>query len=141
MKVLVTGAAGFIGAAVCQRLIKEGACVVGLDSLNNYYDVKLKEYRLRPLLEMDGFIFKKMDVSDRESIELLFRRERFHRVIHLAAQAGVRHSLNAPFDYVDSNLVGMMTILEGCRNNQVDHLVYASSSSVYGMNRKVPFSE
>ncbi|GGB53111.1 NAD-dependent epimerase [Oceanisphaera marina] len=141
MKYLVTGAAGFIGMHTSKRLLDMGYEVVGLDNLNDYYDPALKEYRLEQLLPYPNFRFVKQDLADRKSIAELFKKERFQRVIHLAAQAGVRYSLEAPFDYVDSNLVGMMTILEGCRHNEVEHLVYASSSSVYGMNAKIPFSE
>ncbi|TCK07122.1 NAD-dependent epimerase [Marinobacterium mangrovicola] len=141
MKYLVTGAAGFIGSYTAKRLLEAGHEVVGLDNLNSYYEPELKEHRLNWLTPFDKFRFVKVDLADREGIARLFRDEQFERVIHLAAQAGVRHSLEAPFDYVDSNLVGMMTILEGCRHNQVEHLVYASSSSVYGTNEKVPFSE
>ncbi|MDO6693223.1 NAD-dependent epimerase [Aliiglaciecola sp. 3_MG-2023] len=140
MKFLVTGAAGFIGMHTCIRLLKEGHEIVGLDNLNAYYSVALKEYRLKQLESFKLFRFIKMDISDRHAISDLFEREKFQRVIHLAAQAGVRYSIEAPFDYVDSNLTGMMTILEGCRNNDIEHLIYASSSSVYGMNPKVPFS-
>ena len=140
MKILVTGAAGFIGMHTALKLLNEGHEIVGLDNLNSYYDVRLKHYRLDQLLPYPNFRFVKMDLADREGIADLFKKEQFQRVIHLAAQAGVRHSINAPFDYVDSNLVGMMTILEGCRHNKVEHLVYASSSSVYGMNTKIPFS-
>ncbi|WP_342806466.1 NAD-dependent epimerase [Alteromonas sp. M12] len=140
MKFLVTGAAGFIGMHTCLRLLKEGHEIVGVDNLNAYYSVTLKEYRLKQLEPFESFRFIKMDISDRHAISDLFKREQFHRVIHLAAQAGVRYSIEAPFDYVDSNLIGMMTILEGCRHNNVEHLIYASSSSVYGMNPKVPFS-
>ena len=141
MKYLVTGAAGFVGMYVAERLLQQGHDVVGLDNLNNYYDPTLKEYRLAQLLPYANFRFVKKDLADREGIAELFATEKFQRVIHLAAQAGVRYSLLAPFEYVDSNLVGMMTILEGCRHNDVEHLVYASSSSVYGMSDKVPFSE
>ncbi|TBR41251.1 NAD-dependent epimerase [Marinomonas agarivorans] len=141
MKFLVTGAAGFIGMYVCKRLLEQGHYVVGLDNLNTYYLPKLKQHRLDQLFPYDNFTFIKKDLADRDAIAALFKEEQFQRVIHLAAQAGVRYSLEAPFDYVDSNLVGMMTILEGCRHNKVEHLVYASSSSVYGMNTKVPFSE
>jgi len=140
MTILVTGAAGFIGMHTSLRLLKQGHEVVGLDNLNAYYDVRLKDYRLQQLQPFANFRFVKMDLADREGMATLFREEQFERVIHLAAQAGVRYSIEAPFDYVDSNLVGMMTILEGCRRNKVEHLVYASSSSVYGMNPKIPFS-
>ena len=141
MKFLVTGVAGFIGMHTCKRLLDAGHDVVGLDNLNTYYTPKLKQHRLEQLLPFSHFRFIKMDLADREGIAQLFAEEQFQRVIHLAAQAGVRYSIEAPFDYVDSNLVGMMTILEGCRQNKVEHLVYASSSSVYGMNAKIPFSE
>lgn len=141
MKFLITGAAGFIGMHTAIRLLKDGHNVVGLDNLNSYYDPALKQYRLKQLEPYPNFRFVKMDLADRESIATLFKSEQFERVIHLAAQAGVRYSIEAPFEYVDSNLVGMMTILEGCRQNKVQHLVYASSSSVYGMNKQIPFSE
>lgn len=141
MKYLVTGAAGFIGMHTAKRLLEIGHEVIGLDNLNSYYDPKLKYYRLRQLTSYSGFRFVKLDLADRDGIAKLFKEEKFERVIHLAAQAGVRYSIEAPFEYIDSNLVGMATILEGCRNNKVQHLVYASSSSVYGMNEKVPFSE
>lgn len=141
MKFLVTGAAGFIGMHTSLRLLREGHEVIGLDNLNSYYDPALKVYRLSQLEGEPGFRFVKMDLADRTGVAELFKAEQFDRVIHLAAQAGVRYSLEAPFEYVDSNLVGMMTILEGCRHSQVGHLVYASSSSVYGMNTKIPFSE
>lgn len=140
MKVLVTGAAGFIGMYTAKRLLEAGHEVVGLDNLNAYYDVRLKHWRLEQIKPFENFRFVKMDLADRDSVATLFKDEQFDKVIHLAAQAGVRYSLEAPFDYVDSNLVGMMTILEGCRHNKVEHLVYASSSSVYGMNPKIPFS-
>lgn len=141
MKYLVTGAAGFIGMHTSKRLLEEGHQVIGLDNLNSYYDPALKQYRLDQLMPYDNFRFVKMDLADRDGMAELFVKEQFQRVIHLAAQAGVRYSLEAPFDYVDSNLVGMMAILEGCRHNKIEHLVYASSSSVYGMNTKIPFSE
>jgi len=141
MKLLVTGAAGFIGMYVAKRLLEQGHEVVGLDNLNDYYEPALKDWRLAQLTPFENFRFVKMDLADRAGIADLFAKEQFQRVIHLAAQAGVRYSIENPFAYVDSNLVGMMTILEGCRHNQVQHLVYASSSSVYGMNDKVPFSE
>lgn len=137
---LVTGAAGFIGFFVAQRLCAQGHQVVGLDNLNDYYDVGLKEARLAVLQREPGFRFVRLDLSDRQGIADLFAREKFNRVIHLAAQAGVRYSLDNPLTYVDSNLLGHMTILEGCRHHQVEHLVYASSSSVYGMNKKMPFA-
>lgn len=140
MKILVTGAAGFIGMYTAKRLLEDGHEIVGLDNLNEYYDVRLKHWRLDQIKDYPNFRFVKMDLADREGIATLFKEEQFQRVIHLAAQAGVRYSIEAPFDYVDSNLVGMMTILEGCRHNKVEHLVYASSSSVYGMNPKIPFS-
>lgn len=141
MKYLVTGAAGFIGFYVAERLLLEGHEVVGLDNMNGYYDTGLKDYRLARLLPYKNFRFIRMDLADRNGIADLFAAEKFTRVVHLAAQAGVRYSLQAPFEYIDSNLIGMMAILEGCRHNEIEHLVYASSSSVYGMNEKVPFSE
>ena len=141
MTILVTGAAGFIGYHVAQRLLERGDTVVGLDNLNDYYDVSLKEARLARLQEQPGFRFAKLDLADREGMAALFAAERPQRVVHLAAQAGVRYSLQNPHAYVDSNLVGFMNILEGCRHNGVEHLVYASSSSVYGGNTRLPFSE
>jgi UDP-glucuronate 4-epimerase len=141
MKILLTGAAGFIGMTTALRLLARGDEVVGLDNLNDYYDVRLKHDRLARLQPQAGFRFVKMDVADREGMAALFAAERFDRVIHLAAQAGVRYSLQNPHAYVDSNLVGFMNVLEGCRHNSVQHLVYASSSSVYGGNTKMPFSE
>jgi UDP-glucuronate 4-epimerase len=140
MKILVTGAAGFIGSAVSRVLLDRGDTVVGLDDLNNYYDVRLKEARLARLQDDAGFQFVKMDVADRPGMTALFAEQGFDRVVHLAAQAGVRYSLENPHAYVDSNLVGFMNILEGCRHHQVGHLVYASSSSVYGANKAMPFS-
>lgn len=141
MKILVTGAAGFIGMYTAKRLLEMGHNVVGLDNLNSYYNPALKDYRLAQLTPYPNFRFVKLDLADRDGMANLFKTEQFERVIHLAAQAGVRYSIEAPFDYIDSNLVGMTTILEGCRHNNVQHLVYASSSSVYGMNDKIPFSE
>lgn len=140
MKYLITGAAGFIGNFVAERLCELGHQVVGLDNLNDYYDPKLKYARLERLKAFDNFIFIKLDLADREEMSLLFANEKFDRVIHLAAQAGVRYSIENPFAYIDSNIVGMMSILEGCRHNNVKHLIYASSSSVYGANKKIPFS-
>lgn len=140
MKYLVTGAAGFIGFHVVQRLCEQGHKVIGIDNLNDYYDVNLKLARLDGLKKYDLFTFIKIDLADREGMAQLFFQEKFERVIHLAAQAGVRYSIDNPMAYADSNLVGHLTILEGCRHNNVQHLVYASSSSVYGLNSKVPFS-
>ncbi len=141
MKILVTGAAGFIGMHTSQVLLARGDEVVGIDNLNDYYDPTLKEARLARLAPHAGFRFVKLDVADRPGMEQLFAAEKFDRVIHLAAQAGVRYSLQNPHSYVDSNVVGFMNILEGCRHNAVEHLVYASSSSVYGGNTLMPFSE
>ena len=141
MKILITGAAGFIGMHTSQVLLARGDEVVGLDNLNDYYDPRLKEDRLARLTEHKAFRFVKLDVADRPGIERLFAEEKFDKVIHLAAQAGVRYSLQNPHAYVESNLVGFMNILEGCRHNGVQHLVYASSSSVYGGNTLMPFSE
>jgi UDP-glucuronate 4-epimerase len=139
-KILVTGAAGFIGFHLSQLLMKRGERMVGLDNLNAYYDVTLKESRLA-LLEKDShFCFVRADLADRQALEDLFRAEKPEIVVHLAAQAGVRYSLENPHAYVDSNLVGFMNILEGCRHHQVRHLVFASSSSVYGANTRMPFS-
>jgi UDP-glucuronate 4-epimerase len=139
--ILVTGAAGFIGFYVCQRLLERGEIVVGIDNLNDYYDVNLKYGRLAQLEPHENFRFHKLDLADRAGMEALFTQYQFHRVVHLAAQAGVRYSLENPHAYVDSNLVGFLHILEGCRHASVQHLVYASSSSVYGANRQMPFSE
>ncbi|MFZ5511169.1 MAG: SDR family NAD(P)-dependent oxidoreductase, partial [Pseudomonadota bacterium] len=141
MKILVTGAAGFIGMHTSLRLLARGDEVVGLDNLNDYYDVSLKEARLAQLTSHSNFRFVKLDVADRAGMERLFAEEGFERVIHLAAQAGVRYSLKDPHAYIDSNIVGFMNILEGCRHGKVQHLVYASSSSVYGGNTRMPFSE
>ena len=141
MKILVTGAAGFIGMTTSLRLLARGDEVVGLDNLNDYYEVSLKENRLARLTPHANFRFVKLDVADRAGMEALFAAEKFDRVIHLAAQAGVRYSLQNPHAYVDSNVVGFTNILEGCRHNRVQHLVYASSSSVYGGNTRMPFSE
>jgi UDP-glucuronate 4-epimerase len=140
MKILVTGAAGFIGFHTCEMLLGRGDEVIGLDNLNDYYDVRLKEARLARLSGRPGFRFHQLDLSDRAGMEALFAQEKPQRVIHLAAQAGVRYSIQNPHAYVDSNLVGFINILEGCRHHGVEHLVYASSSSVYGANTTMPFS-
>ena len=139
MKFLVTGAAGFIGSQVSQRLLDMGHQVVGIDNLNSYYDITLKQARLDAISNKE-FSFYEYDLSDNENIAKLFSNEKFDRVIHLAAQAGVRYSLENPHAYAQANLIGHLNILEGCRHNQVGHLLYASSSSVYGLNRKMPFS-
>jgi UDP-glucuronate 4-epimerase len=141
MKILVTGAAGFIGMHVSQLLLARGDTVVGLDNLNDYYSPQLKRDRLARLTPAEGFHFVHQDVADRDRVAGLFAEHKFDRVVHLAAQAGVRYSLQNPHAYVDSNVVGFMNILEACRHHQVGHLVYASSSSVYGGNTKMPFSE
>jgi UDP-glucuronate 4-epimerase len=141
LKVLVTGAAGFIGNHVALRLLSRGDEVVGVDNMNSYYDVGLKEARLRRIEPGLPFRHVRMDVADRSGIADLFASEKPQRVVHLAAQAGVRYSLVNPHAYVDSNLVGFMNILEGCRHAAVEHLVYASSSSVYGGNTRLPFTE
>ncbi len=140
MKILVTGAAGFIGSALTIRLLERGDEVVGIDNLNEYYDVNLKLARLERLRDYKRFKFIKLEISDRVGVEELFVREKFQRVMHLAAQAGVRYSLTNPHAYIDSNIIGFMNILEGCRHNAVEHLAYASSSSVYGANTNMPFS-
>ena len=140
MKVLVTGAAGFIGYHLSQRLLGDGHAVVGIDNLNDYYDVSLKQARLALLQVLPKFEFQQLDLSDRAGMEALFAAHSFDVAINLAAQAGVRYSLENPAAYIDSNLVGFANVLEGCRHGQVGHLVYASSSSVYGGNTKTPFS-
>lgn len=137
---LVTGSAGFIGFYVCKRLLEQGHHVVGLDNLNDYYDVQLKRDRLTLLTHHNNFCFVEMDLADRAGVAALFEEHKFQRVIHLGAQAGVRYSLDNPMVYADSNLIGTLTVLEGCRHHGVEHLVYASSSSVYGLNSKMPFS-
>lgn len=139
MKYLVTGAAGFIGSATVEKLNAAGHYVVGIDNINDYYDVSLKHARLERITHPQ-FRFIEMDIADRPAVEKLFSDEQFDRVIHLAAQAGVRYSIENPHAYADSNLIGHLNILEGCRHNKVKHLVYASSSSVYGLNTKTPFA-
>lgn len=143
MKVLVTGAAGFIGFHVSQYLLNRGDTVVGLDNLNDYYDVRLKKDRLKQLAankSADDFTLHQLELSDRQGVEALFAEQKFDKVVHLAAQAGVRYSIENPHAYIESNIVGFTNIIEGCRHNRVQHLVYASSSSVYGMNEAMPFS-
>jgi len=140
MKVLVTGAAGFIGSKLSLRLLERGDEVIGIDNLNDYYDVELKKKRLGRTLEYDGYTDVRMDLENRDGIAATFAAQKPHRVVNLAAQAGVRYSLENPHAYVDTNLVGFVNVLEGCRHHHVEHLVYASSSSVYGSNTHMPFS-
>src|SRR4030095_7610294 len=140
MKVLVTGTTGFIGMHVAKRLLQCGDDVVGIDNLNDYYDVRLKEARLARLTPFPNFSFVKLDVADIEGMSALFAGQHFDRVVHLAAQAGGRYSLQNPHAYINSNVVGFLSILEMCRHHRIEHLVYASSSSVYGANTKLPFS-
>ncbi len=139
MKILITGVAGFIGHAVASRLSGHGYEIIGIDNLNDYYDVALKYARLEDLEKYSDVNFERLDISDRHGMESLFIKHGFNRVIHLAAQAGVRYSIENPHAYADSNLVGHLNVLEGCRRHAIEHLVFASSSSVYGMNEKVPF--
>lgn len=142
MKYLITGVAGFIGSNLAKRLLMENKKIeiIGIDNLNDYYDVKLKKYRLNELLEFNNFKFIKKDISNKKEIESLFEKYKFDYVINLAAQAGVRYSIENPDAYIGSNIIGFYNILEACRNNPVKHLVYASSSSIYGSNKKVPYS-
>jgi len=140
LKVLVTGAAGFIGHHTAKNLLERGDEVVGLDNLNEYYDVSLKHARLAILAKYPRSKFVKMDLADQDAVARVFAAEKFERVVHLGAQAGVRYSITAPFAYISSNLIGTMTVLEGCRHNGVQHLVFASTSSVYGANTRMPFS-
>jgi UDP-glucuronate 4-epimerase len=140
MKVLLTGVAGFIGSHVAHKLLARGDEVIGLDNLNEYYDVNLKRARLERLRSKPGFRFVKLDLVDQPGVAQLFRTEKVRRVVHLAAQAGVRYSLEAPHAYINSNVTGTLNVLEGCRHNAVEHLVFASTSSVYGANTKMPFS-
>ncbi len=141
MKILITGAAGFIGATLATRLLGRGDTVFGIDNLNTYYDVSLKQARLERLTAVRGFEFAKLDIVDRMAMQELFATQRFDAVMHLAAQAGVRYSIENPFAYVDANLAGFAHVIEGCRRSKVGHFVYASSSSVYGANVTLPFSE
>ena len=140
MKLLVTGAAGFIGHALAQTLCQRGDEVVGIDNLNDYYDVGLKRARLARLKDFENFTFARVDLADSAALQALFKQHAFARVLNMAAQAGVRYSLENPGAYIDSNLVGFANILECCRHHDIEHLVYASSSSVYGANRVMPFS-
>jgi len=140
MKVLITGTAGFIGSTLAIKLLERGDEVIGIDNLNAYYDVSLKESRLERVKQYDRFTDVRCDIEDRSRIESIFKTHQPQRVVNLAAQAGVRYSLENPHAYIDANVVGFMNILEGCRHNQVEHLVYASSSSVYGANTNMPFS-
>ena len=141
MKVLVTGAAGFIGSTLAHRLLDRGDEVVGIDNLNDYYDVRLKQARLDRLRARAGFEFQKLDIIERKTMSGLFAASKFDAVVHLAAQAGVRYSIENPSAYIDANIVGFMNVLEGCRHSRVGHLIFASSSSVYGANTRLPFSE
>jgi len=141
MKILITGAAGFIGSALALRLLERGDSVYGVDNMNDYYDVRLKQARLERTMDNPRFKFQKLDIIDRAGMDELFRSQKFDAVMHLAAQAGVRYSITHPQAYIDSNLVGFGNILEGCRHGGVKHLVFASSSSVYGANTRLPFSE
>ncbi|MDP4029404.1 MAG: NAD-dependent epimerase [Gallionella sp.] len=140
MKILVTGCAGFIGMHTCKRLLARGDEVVGIDNLNDYYDVQLKKDRLAQLSPFESFSFSELDMTDRDGVSTLFAGHHFQRVIHLAAQPGVRYSIKKPHAYIQSNLVGFANILEGCRHHKIEHLVFASSSSVYGANTAIPFS-
>lgn len=140
MKVLVTGAAGFIGFHVAKRLLARGDTVVGFDNVNDYYDPRLKRARLALLAESKGFSLVEANLADRHAVEETFAKEKFQRVVHLAAQAGVRHSMLHPHLYVDSNITGTLNVLEGCRHNKVEHMVFASTASVYGLNTEMPFS-
>ncbi len=140
MSILVTGAAGFIGAHVAQKLLQRGEHVIGIDNLNDYYDPKLKQARLKHLVDHANFAFFTLDIADRQGMAELFAKHRPQRVVHLAAQAGVRYSLHNPHAYVDSNLIGFLNVLEGCRHHPIEHLVFASSSSVYGLNTTMPYA-
>jgi UDP-glucuronate 4-epimerase len=139
-KILVTGAAGFIGFHLAQKLLLKGEQVIGLDNFTPYYDLKLKEARLKELTPYQNFQFQQLDLTDKEAINDLFAQAKFTKVVNLAAQPGVRYSLENPHAYIDSNIIGFLNILEGCRHHHIEHLVYASSSSVYGANKKIPFA-
>jgi len=139
-KILITGAAGFIGFHLSQLLAKKGTTVIGIDSLNEYYNIQLKFDRLKILKDIPNFTFRSVNICDKDALDELFQEEKFDVVINLAAQAGVRYSIDKPYKYIDSNLIGFINILEACRNNPVKHLIYASSSSVYGNTKEVPFS-
>ncbi len=141
MKVMITGVAGFIGSMLALRLLERGDSVYGVDNMNDYYDVALKEARLKRVAAHKKFTFEKLDIADRSGMQAMFQREKFDAVMNLAAQAGVRYSIENPNAYIDANLVGFCNVLEGCRHSGVKHLVFASSSSVYGANTKLPFSE
>ena len=138
-KTFVTGAAGFIGYHLCMRLLSSGQRVVGLDNLNDYYDVDIKKSRLARLKEHSGFSFLQKDLTDKKALDAIFEKEGFEVVVHLAAQAGVRYSIQNPYAYMDSNLTGFLNILEACRLVKPRHLIFASSSSVYGANKRIPF--
>ena len=139
-KILITGGAGFIGFHLSKKILEKGGAVIGIDNLNDYYDVSLKEARLTVLKKFDNYEFQKLDLADKAGVDALFEKEKPEIVVNLAAQAGVRYSIENPQAYVDSNLVGFFNILEACRHNPVKHLLYASSSSVYGNQQKTPFS-
>jgi UDP-glucuronate 4-epimerase len=141
MKVMITGVAGFIGSTLALRLLARGDSVYGVDNMNDYYDVTLKEARLKRFTDNKNFTFEKLDIADRSGMEKMFKREKFDAVMNLAAQAGVRYSIENPYAYIDANVVGFGNVLEGCRHSGVKHLVFASSSSVYGANTNMPFSE
>ena len=141
MKILVTGAAGFIGMHVCNALLKNGKKVVGIDNINDYYSVRLKKHRLKILKDFKNFKFIKADIKNKNKLKKIFLKEKFTHVINLAAQAGVAYSLINPHSYIDSNIIGFLNILENCKNNKIKHLIYASSSSIYGLNKQAPFSE
>ena len=141
MKILVSGSAGFIGFSLCQKLLERGDNVIGIDNHNNYYDPKIKDSRLRLLLKYSNYNHYKIDLINRKDLDKIFEDHKIYKVVNLAAQAGVRYSMENPLAYINSNIVGFAHILENCRHHKVNHLVYASTSSVYGANTKMPFSE